>query len=275
MNSKTASRQAFTLVELLVIIAIIAVLAAIKLPALANTKGKVQRIYCSDNLKQVGLAFRAWAENHNDRMPMQQPAGNGGASSAVGVAANTYNDTAAFAANFPAAGPKGVFGMFVVMSNELNTPKVLYCPSEFDPNIRQAQIFGNKVGTGPAGFNSDSWSSYFVGVDANFTRPDMLLSGDHNVGQGNNATTKLATQFLSAGTNSNWIAANALGWRANQHNQQGNVLFADGSVQNLTSARFREALNRTRDSGRTSGVFATASGSLGTGVNRLHFPRLD
>lgn len=275
MTSKTASRQAFTLVELLVIIAIIAVLAAIRLPALANTKAKVHRIYCSDNLKQVGLAFRAWAENHNDRLPMSHSPGNGGASTAVGNSANTYNDTTAFAANYPALGPKGVFGMFVVMSNELKTPKVLYCPSEFDANIRQAQIFGNKVGTGPAGFNSDTWSSYFVGVDANFTQPDMLLSGDHNVGLGNNSSIRLTTQFLSAGSNSNWNVSNAIGWRDNQHSQQGNVLFADGSVQNLTSPRFREALNRTGDRGRSSGIFVTASGSLGTGVNRLQFPRLD
>lgn len=270
MKNRCTRLQAFTLIELLVVIAILAILVAIQIPARAATKASVARVYCSSNLKRVGIAFRTWAGNHNDRMPMATSYVQGGAYETVGVRASG----ATFSANMNP--PKGVFGMFVVMSNELTTPKILYCPSEYRANIQQGSVFGNTVGTN-VGFYSDNGTSYFVGVDANTVNPNMLLTGDHNLGDGTTPPTTASIYgessrwFVALGTNSTW-GSQSPGWADNQHQKQGNVTFADGSVQNLTTARLREALNKTGDPGRSAGSFVQATGSLGTGVNRLQFP---
>ncbi len=63
------SRRGFTLAELLISIAIIAILTAILVPVLGSAKRKGKDTVCLSNMRQLGLAFQLYVERYDDRMP--------------------------------------------------------------------------------------------------------------------------------------------------------------------------------------------------------------
>ena len=217
---KQQTKKAFTLIELLVVIAIIAILAAMLLPALAAAKKKAQKISCVNNLKQVGLSFRLWEGDNNDRMPMAVTSANGGVSDLI---ANTQpNPSTAAGVN--------LYKVFQCMSNQLSTPKVIFCPSDgitlpAPGHSQNTTNFATLVNLNV---------SYFVGGDATEADPQMIMSGDCNIN-----ITAAGVRF--------WTAAKFSGgpwyWTtADLHQGSGNVQLSDGSVQSLTQNGLQTAL---------------------------------
>lgn len=66
LNRKTG----FTLIELLVTIAIIAIIAAILFPVFARAREKARQTVCMSNLKQLGIAWRMYADDHDETFPL-------------------------------------------------------------------------------------------------------------------------------------------------------------------------------------------------------------
>src|SRR5664279_5487539 len=110
IKPRSKSAKAFTVTELMVTIACVALLAAIFLPTFARSRVRSSGISCANNMKQIGLAFRTWAIDNNDLYPMHVSVTNAGT---MELAASGV-----------------VFPHFQTMSNELSTPIILLCPND-------------------------------------------------------------------------------------------------------------------------------------------------
>ena len=191
-----------TLVEVLAVLAAVVILLALYFPSRPRQMQRAPWMQCVNNLRQIGLATLVWGEEHDDKFPTAVSPINGGAMEYT-------------------SGPNA-WKNFQVMSNQLHMPKVLFCPAETDPHRFMATNFD---------YLRNLNLSFFVGIDANETLPNAILSGDRNITNSmplNNALLELTT-------------SRPAGWNSEMHNSYGNILFADGHVSQLTITKLKRA----------------------------------
>ena len=229
-------RAGFTLVELLVAIAIIAVLAAMLLPSLARAKSLSRRMACVSNLRQLGLAIQAYAQDYNGRMP-------------YGPVAPPFSHPAEF---YPSTGsPTSLVSLRngapvalgLMLRGELaHTPKVLFCPGTDQPVDADAELA--KVGT------SQAQSSYYYrhgGVTTLFhtppAEPDSTRLEQPGLNRNGKPIRALAidTQFLCSFS----VATYNIKQRTHHQQHVANALFNDGSVKSLRNRDRRYTVDVT------------------------------
>jgi hypothetical protein len=107
---------------------------------------------------------------------------------------------------------------------ELPKPRILVCPADHREPASSSQSL------------ADSNVSYFVNLDADETRPQVLLAGDRNLSV-NGAPAQ--SGLLTLTTNDH------LSWTGELHRGVGNVAMGDASVQNVTSERLSSSIGGT------------------------------
>ena len=213
-------RRAFTLVELLVVIGIIALLISILLPSLSRARREGQRIKCLSNLRQVGNAFQMYVAENRGWYPTHSNWGN------------CYGKRAKLPRYDGAGMPSGFLGeQGVTLERPLNkylqAPDVFACPSDAGDTLwTDAPNCFEMYGTSYL----VQWATSFAvqRVTGPGTNPNNLPL---KAGQIKQTTNKIVTGDW------NWHANRAMSkdptvWHVTQKGQRGlNMLFFDGHAE--------------------------------------------
>lgn len=239
-------RAAFTLVELLVVIAIIAVLAALLLPILSRAKGAARSARCKSNLHQVALAFTIYLHENGDKYPVESVISSG-----------------------PALHQRVGTWMFALMPSLSRGGDVLFCPvrprppfTRSPPNTPSSSerlrlswsglmYDYNSQGTAKRDRRSRlglAWSEFSGALvhevrEAQVRVPsDMIAltepSGTYTAILLSDDVSGPGTMLLSGAFSTNWTGA--------VHNGAGNGLFCDGHVESRKQARWQELTDQAR-----------------------------
>jgi len=253
--SRRVRTTGFTLIELLVVIAIIAILAAILFPVFAQAREAARKASCQSNLKQIGNGWMMYAQDYDERAPI-----------------NTWNSvTFGDQGSWPTADWMNQI-MFIRIQPYIKNLDVLRCPSDAYP-LRDTDFMG--LPSSQAALGTTGLFSY----------------GSHWYGQWKQSEIIAPSDFFLAYDNTYWLQpeniTGAYSWKRSApyppdgafkalHMNQVNMLFADGHVKTMRCgnvfpcSRNNWRLDNISQPGPTDGCWVARSTTYVADDNRTY-----
>ncbi len=211
-DARIVHRRGFTLVELLVVVAIVSMLLALLMPSLSRARAQSRLTVCLSNLREIGLGIQAYAMQYNDAIP------RGPAEPLPYFPSQGWDE---WATNQVWLGMmKADQGLGTMLSHDLRQPRVLFCPAD-DSNdpVEELQKIDHQG-------DEDAYCSYFYRQRDQITRDRLDYLGLNDLG--------LEARALVLDANS--LGEGDLG-RTNHQAREVNILYLDGHAETFENRR--------------------------------------
>jgi prepilin-type N-terminal cleavage/methylation domain-containing protein/prepilin-type processing-associated H-X9-DG protein len=212
LRRPAAQRRGFSLVELLVVVAIVAMLLAILMPSLSRARAQSRLSVCLSNLHEIGLGIQAYAYQYNGAIP------RGIAEPMPYFPTQGWDEWATNQVRIGMLGAEQ--GLGPLLARDITQPRVLFCPADDtnDPVEELAKV--ERRG------DEDAFCSYLYRQRDQTTRDRLNNLGENGLG--------LPARALVFDANS--LGAGDL-WRTNHQGRQVNILYLDGHGETLENRR--------------------------------------
>lgn len=231
-------KHKFTLIELLIVVAIIAILAGLLLPALNLAKEKARAIKCVNNLKQCNLAIISYGHDYKEISPLTYK---------LGTADDNWNWFTMMCIFPYGRGP----GKPPFVAKYLTNPDAAYCPSSSPASLKEFQRpFTYEGGGGDNPQTYGVYLSYATNLHTGDEQPkptNISAEGDNYYGNSiyYNRLRYPSTHFIMSDSSSGKetgclpLQKASSGMIRMRHARRANTAMADGHVEPLDAKGFR------------------------------------